>query len=105
MTPAEIGRIVRAARRAQGLRQDQLAGAAGVGIRFLSELERGKPTVRLEKVIAVLDALGCTLRVKNPWGEAESGETASGEEASGEAAAQRTVGLAGGQPRRAWSSE
>lgn len=105
MTPAEIGRIVRAARRAQGLRQDQLAGAAGVGIRFLSELERGKPTVRLAKVITVLDALGCTLRVEIPWGEAEPAEAASGEAASGEAAAKRTVGLAGGQPRPAWSSE
>ncbi|MDE2804411.1 MAG: helix-turn-helix transcriptional regulator [Gemmatimonadota bacterium] len=72
MTPAEIGRIVRAARRAQGLRQDQLAGAAGVGIRFLSELERGKTTVRLEKVIAVLDALGCTLRVEMPPTEPEA---------------------------------
>lgn len=34
-------------RLAQGLRQDQLAAAAGVGPRFLVELERGKPTVRL----------------------------------------------------------
>jgi len=74
MTPAEIGRIVRAARRAQGLRQDQLADAAGVGVRFLSELERGKPTVRLEKMLAVLDALGCTLRVEMPACEPEPGD-------------------------------
>ena len=71
MTPAEIGHVVRAARRAQGLRQDQLAGAAGVGVRFLSELERGKPTVRLEKMLAVLDALGCRLRVEMPPGDRE----------------------------------
>lgn len=100
MTPAEIGRIVRAARRAQGLRQDQLAGAAGVGIRFLSELERGKPTVRLAKVIAVLDTLGCTLHVEMPLGEAESAEGASGEEAE-----HRSAAPAGGRPRPAWSSE
>ena len=68
MTPAEIGKIVRAARRAQGLRQDQLAGAAGVGVRFLSELERGKATVRLEKVLAVLDTLGCKMHVELPGG-------------------------------------
>jgi len=105
MTTEELGRIIRAARREQGLRQDQLAGAAGVGVRFLSELERGKPTVRLAKVIAVLDTLGCTLRVEMPWSEAESAQTTSGEEASGESAAQRTVGPAGGRPRRAWSSE
>lgn len=95
MTPAEIGRIVRAARRAQGLRQDQLAGAAGVGVRFLSELERGKPTVRLEKVIAVLDTLGCTLRVEMP-----RGGTASGEDAGG-----GSVASPGGGRRPAWSSE
>jgi y4mF family transcriptional regulator len=61
VTPEEIGAVVRQARVAQGLRQDQLAAAAGVGVRFLVELERGKPTVRLDKVLAVLDALGCRL--------------------------------------------
>lgn len=95
MTPAEIGRIVRAARRAQGLRQDQLAGAAGVGVRFLSELERGKPTVRLEKMIAVLDTLGCSLRVEMPPGEAPPPEEAGG----------RRAVPRGGDPRPGWSSE
>ena len=66
MTVEEIGAIVRRARRAQGLRQDQLAAAAGVGLRFLVELERGKPTLRLVKVLAVLDALGCRLDVTPP---------------------------------------
>ncbi len=66
MTSDELGRIIRAARRAQGLRQDQLAGAAGVGVRFLSELERGKATARLGKALAVLAALGCTVRIEPP---------------------------------------
>lgn len=66
MTPREIGRIVRAARRAQGLRQDQLAGAANVGPRFLSELEAGKKTAQVGKVLAVLAALGCELTIKSP---------------------------------------
>jgi y4mF family transcriptional regulator len=66
MTIDEIGTVVRQARLAQGLRQDQLAAAAGVGLRFLVELERGKPTVRLDKVLAVLDALGCRLHVTPP---------------------------------------
>lgn len=100
MTPAEIGHIVRAARRAQGLRQDQLAGAAGVGVRFLSELERGKPTVRLEKVLAVLGALGCRLRVEMPPGVRGPGE---GEAVP--AAAEREVVPAGGDPLPGWSSE
>lgn len=66
MTSEELGRIVRAARRAQGLRQDQLAGAAGVGVRFLSELERGKSTARVGKALAVLEALGCKVRIEPP---------------------------------------
>jgi HTH-type transcriptional regulator/antitoxin HipB len=66
VTVEEIGALVRDARVAQGLRQDQLAAAAGVGLRFLVELERGKPTVRLSKVLAVLDALGCRLDVTAP---------------------------------------
>lgn len=66
VTIEEIGAVVRQARLAQGLRQDQLAAAAGVGLRFLVELERGKPTVRLAKVLAVLNALGCRLEVTPP---------------------------------------
>jgi HTH-type transcriptional regulator / antitoxin HipB len=66
MTVEEIGVVVRQARLAQGLRQDQVAAAANVGLRFLVELERGKPTVRLAKVLAVLDALGCRLQVTLP---------------------------------------
>ena len=70
MTPEEIGRIVRETRRAQGLRQDQLAGAAGVGVRFLVELERGKTTAQIGKALAVLAALGCTVRIEPPPGAA-----------------------------------
>jgi y4mF family transcriptional regulator len=66
VTVEEIGTVVRQTRLEQGLRQDQLAAAAGVGLRFLVELERGKPTVRLDKVLAVLRALGCRLNVTPP---------------------------------------
>ena len=66
MTPDQLGAIVRSARLAQGLRQDQLAGAAGVGVRFLIELERGKPTVQLGKALAVLNALGCHVDITLP---------------------------------------
>lgn len=44
LTTAEIGDIVRSARKAAGLRQDELAGAACVGLRFVVDLEAGKPT-------------------------------------------------------------
>ena len=71
MTPAQIGQLVRTTRRAQRLRQDQLAGAAGVGVRFLVELEAGKATAQLGKALAVLGALGCTLRIEPPSGAAD----------------------------------
>lgn len=66
MTVGDIGAVVRRTRLAQGLRQDQLAAAAGVGVRFLVELEGGKPTVRVAKVLAVLDALGLGLQITSP---------------------------------------
>ena len=70
LTPTDIGTIVRATRKAQGLRQDELAGAAGVGLRFIVDLEAGKTTVQLGKVIQVLQALGCAMDVRPPDGVA-----------------------------------
>lgn len=67
-TPAEIGSIVRTARKAAGLRQDELAGAAGVGLRFVVDLEAGKPTVQLAKTLQVLAALGCSMDITPPPG-------------------------------------
>ena len=46
------------ARRQLGLTQAQLSLAAGVGLRFIVELEAGKPTLRLEHVLRVINALG-----------------------------------------------
>lgn len=70
MTPTDIGSIIRDTRKAQGLTQPSLAAAAGVGLRFLVELERGKPTAQLGKTLAILAALGCTLTIHTPEGEA-----------------------------------
>lgn len=57
----EIGEFVRARRKASGLNQQQLGELAGVGTRFVSELERGKPTVRLDTVSKVVAVFGKTL--------------------------------------------
>ena len=62
-SPADIGAAVRLARKAAGLRQDDLAGLAGVGTRFLIELEAGKPTMRLDKLLDVLGTLGINLHI------------------------------------------
>ena len=62
-TPETLGHAVRVARKQLGLTQPQLALAAGVGVRFVVELEAGKPTLRLENILRVLNALGGTLAV------------------------------------------
>jgi len=62
-TPEHLGDVVRHTRKALSLTQPQLALAAGVGVRFIVDLEAGKPTVRLENVLRVLQALGATLNV------------------------------------------
>ncbi len=49
LTAAETGDIVRATRKAAGSRQDELAGAAGVGRRFVVDLEAGKTTAQSGK--------------------------------------------------------
>jgi HTH-type transcriptional regulator / antitoxin HipB len=61
----EFGAAIRAARKAQGLRQDQLAGATGVGTRFLIDLEAGKATAQLGKALAVAAALGLQLKLES----------------------------------------
>lgn len=53
---------IRNKRKAFGLTQVELAERAGVGLRFVRELERGKTTVQLEKVNTVLNLFGEELR-------------------------------------------
>jgi HTH-type transcriptional regulator/antitoxin HipB len=60
---AELGAALRAERKALGLSQADLALAAGVGLRFVVELEAGKPTVQLMRVLRVIAALGGTLQL------------------------------------------
>lgn len=60
---AELGELVKDVRRAQGLLQTDLAGLSGTGNRFVVDLERGKPTLQLQKVLDMLDLLGLEVRV------------------------------------------
>ena len=62
-SPQQLGRALRAARKQLGLTQPQLALAAGVGVRFIVDLEAGKPTLRLENVLRVIYALGGEIRL------------------------------------------
>lgn len=51
-------------RKKLGLSQIDFAKRAGIGLRFLRELEQGKTTVRLDKLTQVLDFLGIHLELK-----------------------------------------
>lgn len=55
---SDIGAMVRSARKRLGLRQSDLAAACGTSVRFLVELERGKPTAQVGNVLRVLQMLG-----------------------------------------------
>lgn len=66
LNPAAVGEIVRSTRKACRMRQDELAGAAGVGLRFIVELEAGKPTAQLGKTLQVLATLGCSIEITPP---------------------------------------
>ncbi len=59
----EIGRFVRQRRKAAGYSQSELGDLAGVGRRFVSELEQSKPTVRMNSVNKVLAVFGKKLGI------------------------------------------
>ena len=56
-----IPRIVKLKRKSLGLRQQDVACCAGTGLRFIIDLEKGKPTCQMNKVEQVLRVLGLTL--------------------------------------------
>ncbi len=55
---------IKTMRKAAGLTQAEVSKRAGVGLRFVRELEQGKPTVRLDEVKQVLDLLGYELCIR-----------------------------------------
>lgn len=60
---ADIGDIVKATRKSQGLRQDDAAGASGVGESFLGKVESGNASVNWGMLFQVLSDLGIELSV------------------------------------------
>lgn len=65
-SPSSIGGIVRAARKALKVTQRDLALTSGTGLRFITDLEKGKPTCQLGKVLTVLNTLGITMILEMP---------------------------------------
>lgn len=53
-----LGEVIRRERKARSLSQQELGNLAGTGLNFVSQIERGKETVRLDKLLTVLKVLG-----------------------------------------------
>jgi len=62
--PSDVGALVAHVRKTKGHSQEELADLAGVGRRFLSELEGGKTTAEFGKVLQVLTALGIDVELR-----------------------------------------
>ena len=62
-TAADIGMAVRKKRKEDGLTLADAAALCGVGYRFLSDLENGKETVQVGKVLKVMTALGLDMTI------------------------------------------
>ena len=67
-TPQQIGQLVKKARKTLGVTQKDLALTSGTGLRFIIELEQGKPTCQIGKVLTVLHTLGITMQLNLPAG-------------------------------------
>lgn len=63
---ADLGLVIRAVRKSTRVRQDDLAGAVRVSRQFTHDVEQGKPTVQLGRVLLLLEELGIALNVDIP---------------------------------------
>ncbi|GAA5135140.1 hypothetical protein GCM10023213_07930 [Prosthecobacter algae] len=83
-TPEQIGEMVRSARKGQGVTQKELAMTSGTGLRFIIDLEKGKATCQIGKVLTVLNTLGITMTLIAPWSDnppaGRTGQALSGKE-------------------------
>ena len=60
----QLGAVIRAFRKQRHLTLEKVAGLSNLGVRFLSEIERGKETAELGKVIKVLQNLGLEIIIQ-----------------------------------------
>ena len=65
-TSQDIGRLVRETRKGLGVTQKELALTSGTGLRFIIELEKGKETAEIGKVLTILQTLGIKLMLTPP---------------------------------------
>jgi y4mF family transcriptional regulator len=58
MNSKQLGQLIKQQRKSIGLTQSEVALACGVGIRFISDLENGKPTCHIGKALLVIESIG-----------------------------------------------
>ena len=62
----DVAEIVRRTRKSQKISQTVLSQASNVGLRFVGDIERGKPTIQFDKLMAVLTSLGIAVKLELP---------------------------------------
>ncbi len=72
-TSQSIGALVRMTRKSMGVTQKDLAMTSGTGLRFIIEMEKGKPTCQFGKVLTVLHTLGIKTEFIAPVGNGRKG--------------------------------
>ena len=72
-TPKTIGELVKSTRKRMGVTQRDLAMTSGTGLRFIIEMEKGKPTCQLGKALTVLQTLGIKIELVPPAGNDKKG--------------------------------
>lgn len=65
----DLGLLIKKARKQQGLTQADVAGISGLGSRFIGEVENGKNTAHIGKVMQLLSNVGLALSVNCDWME------------------------------------
>jgi len=72
-TPKSIGELIKQTRKSLKVTQKELALTSGTGLRFIIDLEKGKPTCQLAKVLVVLQTLGIKVEFVPPGAAARKG--------------------------------
>ena len=65
-SPEQLGAAIRARRKQLKATQKDLAMTCGTGLRFIIDLEKGKSTCQIGKILQVLQALGLKLQINSP---------------------------------------
>ncbi|MEE9166110.1 MAG: helix-turn-helix transcriptional regulator [Candidatus Neomarinimicrobiota bacterium] len=73
-SPKQLGATIRARRRQLKVTQKDLALTCGTGLRFIIDLEKGKSTCQIGKILQVLQALGLKLQISNPSTDTDQDE-------------------------------